>query len=245
MTLKVIGAGFGRTGTMSAYQALNRLGLPCYHMIEVLENKANREHIGFWYKVAQTPPGTQHDWEEVFSAYVAAVDFPASCVWRELLSAYPNAKVVLTLHPKGPGVWYESTIETIYFTELRWQFRVIEFVIPYWRKFGEVSRRLFWQRSLAGTMSDRQRAIARYEQHIEEVRAAVPADRLLVFSVDQGWEPLCRFLGVPIPAEPFPNVNERAQIKRQLARMTLGAHAITALAAAAFAGIVYAALRLT
>ena len=244
MPLKIIGAGFGRTGTMSTYTALNQLGFPCYHMIEVLENKANKSHLDFWWKVANTPAGTQHNWEEVFAGYTAAVDNPACCVWRELMAAYPDAKVLLTLHPKGPDAWYESTIDTIYFTENRWQFKVLEITTPFGRKFGQLSRRLIWQRSHRGTMDDRARAIAHYKQHIEEVKAAVPADRLLIFSVDQGWEPLCRFLGVPVPAGDFPNVNDRVQIQEILGKITRGAYGILAGAAVAAAGMIYGVARL-
>jgi len=236
MPLKVIGAGFGRTGTLSLYTALNALGFPCYHMFEVLRNKANTTHLDFWCAVANAPEGKQFDWEEVFARYTAAVDNPACCVWRELAAAYPEAKVILTQHPRGPDAWYESTIDTIYFTENKWQFRVLEWTTPFGRKMGDMSRKLIWQRSLRGTMDDRARAIARYKAYVEEVKAAFPPERLLVFSVDQGWEPLCRFLGVPVPAEPFPNVNDRAQIKKVIAGMTMGAYAIIA------GGIVVAAL---
>ncbi|HEY4164304.1 MAG TPA: sulfotransferase, partial [Dongiaceae bacterium] len=131
MPLQLIGAGFGRTGTMSTYAALNQLGFPCYHMIEVLQNKANAPHRGFWCRVADAPAGQQHDWEQVFGRYKAAVDNPACCVWRELAAAYPDAKVLLTLHPRGPEAWFESTMETIYFTESRWQFKVLKAVTPF------------------------------------------------------------------------------------------------------------------
>ena len=91
MALKVIGAGFGRTGTLSAYTALKQLGFPCYHMFEVLENKENKSHLDFWRKVANSEPGTAHNWDEVFANYTATVDNPACCVWPELLAAYPEA----------------------------------------------------------------------------------------------------------------------------------------------------------
>ena len=216
MALKIIGAGFGRTGTLSVYTALNQLGFPCYHMFEVLENKNNKSHLNFWRKVANTAPGTQHPWDEVFSAYTATVDNPACCVWRELLTAYPDAKVLLTLHPRSAKTWYESTKDTIYFTETMWQFKLLKMTTPFGRKFGDMAHKLIWQRSHKGTMNNRDKAIAHYHQHIEEVKAAVPADRLLVFSADQGWEPLCEFLGVPVPATEFPNVNDRAAIKQTL-----------------------------
>ena len=244
MPLKIIGAGFGRTGTMSLYTALNQLGFPCYHMIEVIGNKANRRHLDFWRRVAHSPPGTQHDWEAVFAGYAAAVDNPACCVWRELLAAYPQAKVILTTHVRGPAAWYESTTETIYFTENRWQFKVLELFTPFGRKFGDMSRRLIWQRSHRGTMNDKDAAIADYQRHIDEVKAGVPATQLLVFQADQGWKPLCHFLGVPIPETPFPNVNDRAEILRAIDKMGRGAYAILGLLGVAVVGAVWGVVRL-
>lgn len=244
MSLKIIGAGFGRTGTLSVYTALNQLGFPCYHMFEVLENKENKSHLDFWRKVANAEPGAQHDWAQVFSKYTATVDNPACCVWRELLAAYPDAKVVLTVHPRGAEAWYESTLDTIYFTETMWQFKVLEFATPFGRKFGDMSRKLIWRRSHQGTMNDRAKAIAHYHRHIADVKAAVPADKLLVFSADQGWKPLCEFLGVPVPESAFPNVNDRAAIKKTLHELTRGAYVILGVGAAAFAGLIYGAFRL-
>lgn len=224
---------------MSLYTALNQLGLPCYHMFEVLENKENKSHLDFWRKVANGAAGTQYDWPQVFSRYSAAVDNPACCVWRELVSAYPDAKVVLTVHPRGADAWYESTVDTIYFTESLWQFKVLELVTPFGRKFGDMSRKLIWQRSHKGTMNDRAKAIARYDEHIAEVKAAVPPEKLLVYSVAQGWKPLCEFLGVSEPASEFPNVNDRAALKQVISKMTRGAYAILGIAAIAMAGLVY------
>ncbi len=244
MALKIIGAGFGRTGTLSVYTALKQLGFPCYHMFEVLENKENKSHLDFWRKVANAEPGVQHDWEQVFAKYTAAVDNPACCVWRELLVAYPDAKVVLTVHPRGAEAWYESTTDTIYFTETMWQFKVLEFATPFGRKFGDMSRKLIWHRSHKGTMSYRDKAIAHYHQHIADIKSAVPEDRLLVFSADQGWKPLCEFLGVPMPESEFPNVNDRAAIKKTVNDLTKGAYAILVLGSVAFAGLVYGAARL-
>jgi hypothetical protein len=243
MTLKIIGAGFGRTGTMSLYAAFNQLGFPCYHMLEVLRNKRNKSHLGFWLEVADGAPGASHDWERVFANYTAAVDNPACCVWRELMAAYPEAKVVLTLHPKGAKTWYESTIDTIYFTETGWQFQILKALTPFGRTFGRMSQRLIWQRSLQGTMSDRARAIEYYQRHIETVKAAVPPERLLVFSVDQGWGPLCSFLGVAAPATPFPNVNDRTEFKKILNGINRGAYFILG-GLAVFAGVLaYCAVR--
>ena len=243
MALELIGAGFGRTGTESTHFALNQLGFPCYHMIEVLANPQNKTHLDFWRKVANAPAGTQFDWSEVFSRYRAAVDNPACCVWRELMAAYPNAKVLLTVHPRGPEEWYNSTVETIYFTENRWQFKVLQIFTPFGRKMGDTSHKLIWGRSHQGTMSDRAKAIAFYNKHIEDVKAAVPPEKLLVFSVDQGWGPLCQFLNVPVPDKPFPRVNDRASMKKMLNGMTRGAYAILAGLAGGLAAVAYIAWR--
>ncbi len=244
MPLKIIGAGFGRTGTTSLYMALNQLGFPCYHMFELAQNKANRSHLDFWYKVANTPAGTQHDWEMVFANYTAAVDNPACCVWQELLASNSDAKVILSLHPKGPEAWYESTIETIYFTETKWQFRVLKIVTPVARKLGDMLSKLVWQRSHQGTMKDRTQAIAHYEQHIEKVKSTVASDRLLIFSVDQSWGPLCRFLDVAVPAGEFPTANDRAFFKKNITMMSLAAYGILVIAALAMGGALYGATHL-
>jgi hypothetical protein len=240
MPLKVIGVGFGRTGTESLYTALNQLGLPCYHMYEVLNNRANKSHLAFWLKVARAEPGVQQDWErEVFSRYQAAVDNPACVVWRELLAAYPDAKLILTLHPKGAEAWYDSTLETIYFTENHWPFKVLELFTPFGRKFGEMARKLIWQRGHQNTMGDRARAIAYYQQHIDTIRRDVPAEKLLVFKATEGWGPLCEFLSLPVPSTPFPNVNSRAQFQKIKRGMATGAYVILAVIAAAVAGVAY------
>jgi hypothetical protein len=243
MTLKVIGAGFGRTGTMSLYTALNELGLPCYHMKEVMLNKANKSHLDFWWRVSNTPAGTQHDWQHALAKYQATVDNPTCCVWRELLAAYPDAKVVLTTHPRGADAWFDSTLDTIYFTETMWQFKVLELLTPLGKKFGGLSRELIWRRALQGTMNDRANAIARYHQHIAEVQAAVPPERLLVYSVDQGWAPLCAFLGIPEPRTSFPNVNDRAEVKKTINGVIAGTYALLGLSVLAVTAVVYGVTR--
>jgi hypothetical protein len=243
MSLKVIGAGFGRTGTLSTYTALNQLGFPCYHMFEVIENKENKTHLDFWNKVANSQAGQHHNWEEVFKNYTAAVDNPACCVWKELLQTYPDAKVILTLHPRGPEGWYESTIDTIYFTETMWQFQVLKLLTPFGKKMGNMSTKLIWGRSHKGTMSDKASAIKHYQYHIEDVKKSVPSDKLLIFTVTEGWEPLCKFLDVPVPPSEFPNVNDRAQIKKTIADITKGAYVFLGIGAVILAGIIYGAIR--
>jgi len=100
----------------------------------------------------------------------------------------------------------------------------VYWLTPFGRKFGDMSHKLIWNRTLKGVMNDKARAVARYEAYIEEVKVAVPPDRLLVFTVTEGWEPLCRFLGVPEPDEPFPNLNDRAAIKKTIKGIIKGAY---------------------
>ena len=255
MPLKVIGAGFDRTGTLSLCRALNRLGLPCNHLFDILggeaprlsyslDPKKSKTQLDFWQNVANGKAGTQYDWEQVFSEYAAAVGSPAHVVWRELLSAYPGAKVILTVHPRGADAWYESIFDTIYQLETIWQFKVLEHATPYGKKMRDTTRKLIFQRLLKGTISDRSKAIERYHQHIAEVKASVSAEQLLVYSVDQGWKPLCTFLGVPEPSGEFPKVNDRTAMKQWIREYTRAAYAIVAVCALALAGIVYGIARL-
>lgn len=242
--MKIIGVGFGRTGTLSTCTALNQLGYPCYHMFEVLENPANKTHLSFWNRVAQAEPGSQHDWHEVFENYQATVDNPACCVWRELAEHYPDAKVILTLHPKGPEAWYHSTIKTIYRTAVMWQFRVLAFYVPKMRTMMQMCDSLIWERSHRSTMDHQDQAVARYNEHIEEVKAAIPEDRLLIFSADQGWDTLCSFLGEPIPEDDFPNVNDSAEFQAFLNKMCRISYVMLGITVLLLVGIGYALINL-
>jgi len=220
------------------------LGGETLHMSFSLYPKDSKPHVDFWQNVANGKAGTQFDWEQVFSKYSATVGPPQGDLWRELLLAYPNAKVILTVHPRGADAWYESIMDTIYHgTEAMWQFKILKLATPYGKKLGDIFRKLVWQRSLKGTMKDRTKAIERYHQHIAEVKASVPAERLLVYSVDQGWKPLCTFLGVPEPSEEFPHVNERAALKQWIREFTRAAYVILAVCALVLAGAIYGIAR--
>ena len=240
MSLQIIGVGFGRTGTLSTKTALNQLGYPCYHMFEVTDNPDNKTHLDFWNRVANAPTGQQHNWAEVFANYTATVDNPGCAVWPQLLAAYPNAKVLLTLHPKGPEAWYKSTKDTIYAGDSLWQFKLLQLFIPPFKKMGNMTRKLVWQGILKGTMENKEAATQRYLEHIEEVKAVVPAENLLIFKVSEGWAPLCNFLEIEkIPTTPFPRVNDREQIKTYINNMMKGAYLILFLGALIFLALVY------
>ncbi|MEO8588729.1 MAG: sulfotransferase family protein, partial [Flavobacteriales bacterium] len=140
--------------------------------------------------------------------------------------------------------WYESTIETIYFTKTLWQFQVLAAVIPFMWKFRNMCNKLIWERMHRDTMHSMATAVKRYEDHIAEVKAAIPAGQLLIFTADQGWGPLCAFLGLPVPSTPFPNVNDRKEIKGFIANMTKGAYVILGVGVLLAAALVYGLVRL-
>ncbi len=200
MSLEVIGAGYGRTGTLSLKLALEQLGLgPCFHMSEAIANPAC---IPGWVDAVRGRP----DWERLFAGYRATVDHPGCVFYRELAALHPRAKVILTV--RDASDWFESTQATVFSPTMRQ--RVAD---PLFKEF------------LTGTcwglfgdgIDDRAFMIEAFERHTAEVKREIAADRLLIFEVSQGWEPLCRFLGVDVPATPFPRVNSRAEMAAMLA----------------------------
>jgi hypothetical protein len=205
MTLRVIGAGWGRTGTASMQIALQRLGFPCHHMREVFSHP---EHSDLFLEAATTPG--PFDWERIYADYSATVDWPGCAFWRELADAYPEAKVVLNV--RDPESWYESYAATIHhpLTQDDWGDEYEH--ADAWRAMTD---EVVVRRSFDGEPHDRAHLTAAFQRHNEEVQAAIPAERLLVYSVDQGWEPLCAFLDRPVPDEPFPHVNDRASWERR------------------------------
>lgn len=221
--LRVIGAGFGRTGTLSLKRALEDLGFgPTYHMEEVVRRPS---HIRAWLAYARTG---HVDWDGLFARFGSGVDFPVSCVWDELASTYPEAKVVLTV--RDPERWWTSTASTIYgFRTVfpAWLLRAVPLV----HDWLEMTDRLVWDGLFDGRFAQRDHAIAVFERHIEHVRATCPPDRLLVFDVADGWEPLCAFLGVPVPSHPFPRLNDATVIRRRIAALRWGTRAAPAVVA--------------
>ena len=222
MPLRVIGAGFGRTGTLSLKAALEQLGYdPCYHMAEVVGVRpgVNEGHVDAWHDFVCGARAM--DWERLFAAYQACVDFPACVYYRELMEAFPDAPVVLSV--REPSAWYESFAALVAIAR---GIRDATREDPRMRRWG-VFMTVIEERCF-GASPDRAASIAAFERHNALVRATVPASRLLVFEVREGWGPLCAFLGRPRPEGPFPHLNERellAQIPAALASgdATLGA----------------------
>ena len=191
--LKVIGAGYGRTGTLSLKNALEHVGFrPCYHMTELFSKPGADEQ---WEAIAR---GKLVDWNTLFEGYQATVDWPACAVYKELMQAYPEAKVLLSV--RDPDKWYESVYNTIYQVSHRGPLS----------SHARMIQALIWEGTFDGRFEDKAYAITVFQRHNEEVRQLVPAEKLLVYDVKEGWEPLCAFLDVEVPVDtPFPHLNDR------------------------------------
>ena len=208
MSIEVICAGFGRTGTLSLKSALEQLGFgPGYHMMEVLSNPG---HAAAWSRMAA---GEKPDWSRILGSYRSVTDWPAVWFWRELVDHYPEAKVIMTV--RDPGKWWQSISDTIFhalgmaFPDGTDEPRLPPDSPPVRREQMICARDIILQRTFAGRISDREHCISVYQRHNETVRKLVPPDRLLIYEVKEGWEPLCGFLQKPIPQEPFPRTNSR------------------------------------
>jgi hypothetical protein len=194
VTLRVVGAGLGRTGTASLKLALERLlGAPCYHMREVF---AHPEHVPLWHQAAL---GNMPDWNHLFRGYAATVDWPAASFWPELAAAYPDALVLLSV--RDPNAWWESAHDTI--------FRATSSgaVSSEWKAMVRALNEARW----VVDQHDRELTIRAYEAHNRRVRDTIPPDRLLVWQAQDGWAPLCTALGCAVPNEPFPRTNTREE----------------------------------
>lgn len=214
MVLRVIGAGFGRTGTLSLKQALDDLGFgPTYHMNEVFRN---RSHLQQWLDYAET--GTA-DWSRLFGKYRATADFPACCAWEELYDEYPDAKVVLSV--RDPASWWESTATVLYPTRTMYP-RWLKRLVPFTQGWLDMTDQLVWSGVFGGRFQDKAYATEVFRQHIEAVRARCDPERLLVFEVSEGWQPLCEFLDVPVPDKPFPHVNDAKSLQHRFAGIRWG-----------------------
>lgn len=198
MPLDVIGAGLGRTGTTSLMLALERLGFArCHHMRELIMRPQTARD---WERAAEGGPV---DWESLLAGFRATVDWPACHFYRVFAALYPRAKVILTV--RDPESWFRSTQATILSEE---HLQEVE-RRPMAGIVTKIIAPLF-----DGRFHDRDHMLATYERHNAEVRRTIAPERLLVYDVKEGWEPLCRFLGVPTPSEPFPRANTTDDFRR-------------------------------
>jgi hypothetical protein len=191
---------------MSLKLALEQLGLgPCHHMEEVMENA--EQQFPLWRAAAR---GEAVDWGEVYDGYQSTVDWPGAHYWRELAECYPDAKVVHTLRPAEE--WWESYSKTIAVILQEAGSGDSERQV---RSIPEMAYAIIADQTFGGRCDDKSAAVAAYEKRTEDVRGTIAPDRLLLFEVRDGWEPLCDFLGVPLRSNPFPRSNDSAAFWEQ------------------------------
>ncbi len=194
MTLKVIGTGFGRTGTDSMREALDILGFgPCHHMHEVIAHEHQKQ---MWRAKVQ---GAPLSWEELFAGYQSCVDWPSAYYWSELVSVYPHAKVILTY--RSAESWWASFEKTILAG-------LSKSTDPQSVGLALIRDKVFY-----GKMNDKAHAMACYEANVKAIRETVPVARLLVHELGDGWVPLCAHLDVPVPAVDYPSSNNTEAFK--------------------------------
>ena len=205
--MKVIGAGFGRTGTMSLKAALEALGFgPSFHMIDVARQP---ELLPGWQAAVD---GEEIDWEAQLEGWGSTVDWPACTFWAEIWEAFPDAKVLLSV--RDPEAWYASCAKSIHASAQAAAKGELEGgsveVSP---EAMKMINGLIWNGTFKGRFDDKDFAIDTYLAHNEDVKNRVPADQLLVYEIKQGWEPLCEFLEVPVPEDPMPHLNDATSFR--------------------------------
>jgi hypothetical protein len=208
--MKLIGAGMPRTGTLTQKVALEMLGLgPCYHMVDVL---ADLDQAKLWQRALDG----EAPWGQIFGDFNSTVDWPGGYFYPELMAVYPEAKVLLSV--REPQAWERSMRETVWAVRhgeslVRLLSSAQAHVNPQWRGFLEMIDRLVWEDegTFASGHAEPQQLIDTMIRHNREVESNVPPERLLVWSVEEGWQRLCEFLEVPVPRQPFPHVNDRTE----------------------------------
>jgi hypothetical protein len=212
--MRVIGAGFGRTGTASLKRALETLGFgPCHHMEEVIKRSGEAE---IWARAGR---GEKIDWKAVMSPWGSSCDFPSALYYRELMAAFPDAKVVLTI--RDASSWYASMSETIVPMFNRFPNRFVLPLLPFLGAPRKAMDGTSVKREVIDRFADKAHVMKVFDDHIEEVKRVVPKEKLLVFEAKQGWEPLCAFLEVPVPKESFPRTNDTAEFKKRVIAATV------------------------
>lgn len=223
MSIKIIGAGLPRTGTNTLKESLEKLGfMKTYHMKELL---VHPENLHYWLTLKET--GTTN-WDELYSGYQATVDFPAYPWYKEHMAKYPDAKVILTVRPFEK--WYTSVYSTIWKAgpqTLPEKLKMMSKLIFNSRLRSVIncvkfSKGMIFENHFEGKFEDKAYTEKLFNKHIQDVKDYVPADKLLVFDVSEGWAPLCKFLNVPEPAEPIPHLNKKENFKQMLGELMKG-----------------------
>ncbi len=212
----------GRTGTHSLKMALEYLGFgKCYHMVELLKNPAGLNCF------LDAENGKQANWDNLFNGYSSAIDYPVAKYYKQLMNAYPEAKVIHTI--RDPESWYKSCTETIFWASKPDAGRILGMMVrmPF---SSDIRKRLpvlkyngmLLDKEFGKNLKDKERVIQSFHKRTEEVLATVPAERLLVYRVQEGWEPLCKFLNVAVPDIPFPKSNSKEEFIQNVKNISKG-----------------------
>jgi hypothetical protein len=219
VVLRIIGAGLPRTATLAQKIALDLLGVsPCYHMVTLL---ADLDRVRLWKDALEGDAR----WDDIFSGFCSTVDWPGSFFYAELMDAYPTAKVVLSV--RDPETWATSMRATVLAANrgeslMRRLSETRAVVDPQWLAFNQLtSEMLFGRRGLLRAGDDESRLPALFQRHVDEVKATVAPGRLLVWAPADGWEPLCDFVGAPVPDTPFPHVNDAETFEERIVEGSL------------------------
>ena len=212
--MKLIGAGLPRTATTTQMIALEMLGLPCYHMRDMMMDLETS--VPQWRQALEG----NGPWDDIFEGKESTVDFPASYFWRELIDVYPDAKVLLSV--RSGESWVDSmqnTIAQIWFGDsLMHHLAQAQYQIdPLYAGWLDVLYDMWSKRGmLVNTGGDGAMMASQMEEWNQEVIDTVPAERLLVWNPKEGWDPLCEFLEVPVPEQPLPHVNDTENFQKAL-----------------------------
>lgn len=199
--LKIIGAGWGRTGTRSLKTALDILGYNCYHGCYVFYPELKKQDVDFFINASilhNKNKGNEIDFSKILEGFDAGVDINISKFYKELFIQNPKAKVILTI--RDFNKWYDSFNNTL-FTADQQNAKKEKMVF-------ELFNKMYYETLFEGQFRNKEFIIQKYKDHIEEVKSIIPKDQLLLFDITQGWEPLCKFLNKEIPNETFPNTND-------------------------------------
>lgn len=213
--MKLIGVGFGRSGTMSLKGAIEQLGAnPCFHMIDLIMGESKERDLAYWERIAA---GEDVDWHEVFDGWQATVDWPACRYWRELAEAFPDAPILLN-HRDFDG-FYKSCENTILAVKKAAQAGELtpdsNREPPSPKLFGIIEQ-LIWQGDFQGRFEDREWVRQMYHDRIETIKREIPSDRLIVWELGKdGWGPIADTLGVPAPDEPFPHLHDTNEFRSE------------------------------
>jgi len=211
--MKLIGVGFGRTGTMSIKTALEDEGQgPCFHMIDLIRNP---DIVDPWHDAAVKG---EKDWDKMFAGYNATIDWPGCTFWKELIEVYPEAPVLLNIRDFDP--WYKSLHNTVYALRLaseKGELTPDPNRPPPSPKLWEVIGTLLYKVDFQGNFEDESWMREMYANRIEEIKDTVPSERLTVWKLEDnpGWGPIADALGIETPNAPFPHLHDTDNFREE------------------------------